>query len=66
MILNHWDLSDRVWSVTKTKQDNDMTDHTSVVHTKNDVELSENLLDPFTKALTRKVFVGHKDSMSFK
>ena len=37
-----------------------MTDHTSVVHTKNDVELSENLLDPFTKTLTRKVFVGHK------
>ena len=26
----------------------------------------ENLVDPFTKILTRKVFVGHRDNIGFR
>ena len=26
----------------------------------------ENLVDPFTKTLTRRLFVGHRDSIGFK
>ena len=38
--LSYRDRLDRVSSVKKTKQDNDMTDHTSVVYIENDTEMS--------------------------
>ena len=37
--LNCWDQSDQVWFVMKTKQNNDMTDHTDAVYIKNEIEL---------------------------
>ena len=37
--LNFWDLFDRVRSVMKTRQDNDMTNRTGAFYTKNDIEL---------------------------
>ena len=37
--LNFWDLFDRVHSVMKTRQDNDMTNRTGAFYTKNDIEL---------------------------
>ena len=37
--LNFWDLFDRVRSVMKTRQDNDMTNRTGALYTKNDIEL---------------------------
>lgn len=36
--LNCWDLSDQVQSVRKTKHDNDVTDRTSTIYTKNKTE----------------------------
>ena len=39
MILNYRDLSDLVWCVMKTKQDNDMIDHIGVVYTENKTKL---------------------------
>ena len=38
--LSYRDRLDRVSSVKKTKQDNDMTDYTSVVYIENDTEMS--------------------------
>lgn len=38
--LNCQDLSDQVWSVMKTRQDIDVTDHIDVVYIKNEIELS--------------------------
>ena len=38
--LSYHDRSNRVWHVTKTKQDKDMTDRTSVVYIENETELS--------------------------
>lgn len=40
MNLSYRDQSDRVWSVMKTRQDNDKIDRTSAVHAKKDTELS--------------------------
>ena len=40
MIINYRDQSDRVQSITKTTQDDDVTDHTGVVYTENNTELS--------------------------
>ena len=40
-ILNYHDWSNRVQSKIKTKQDNNVTDHIGLVHTENDIELSE-------------------------
>ena len=40
MILNYRDQLDQVSTVTKTRQDYDVTDYTGVVYTKNDIELS--------------------------
>ena len=37
--LNYQDLSDRVWSMRKTRQDNDVTDRTGVIYVKNDIRL---------------------------
>ena len=34
--LKFWNLSDYVWSVMKTRQDNDMTNHIGAVYTKNE------------------------------
>lgn len=39
-ILNCQDQLDRVQSVTKTKQDNEVTDHIGVVYAKNETKLS--------------------------
>ena len=39
MILTYHDWSNQVFSVTKTIQDNDMIDRTSVVYVENDIEL---------------------------
>ena len=36
--LNYQDLSNWVWSVMKTKQDNDMTDRTGVIYAKNETK----------------------------
>ena len=36
--LKFWNLSDYVWSVMKTRQDNDMTNHIGAVYTKNEIE----------------------------
>ena len=33
--LNYQDLSDQVWSMMKTKKDNDVIDHTGVIYAKN-------------------------------
>ena len=41
MKLNSQDLSDRVWFVMKTRQDNNVTDGTGVVYTKNNIEQLE-------------------------
>lgn len=38
--LNYWDLLDRVWSVMKSKQDNDVTDLTSVIYVEKKSEQS--------------------------
>ena len=38
--LNHRDQFDEVWSMMKTKLDNDVTNHISVVHTKTKTKLS--------------------------
>ena len=38
--LNYWDISNRVWYVNKTRQDNDMINPIGVVYTKNETELS--------------------------
>ena len=43
MIMNYRNWSDRVQSMTKTRQDNDVTDHTGVEYTKNDIELHNQL-----------------------
>ena len=40
MLMNYRDLSNWVQSVTKTKQDNDVTNHTGVVYAENNIELS--------------------------
>ena len=40
MKLNCHDLFDRVWYVMKTRQDNDMIDHTCMIYVKNDNEIS--------------------------
>ena len=40
MKLSYHEWSDRVQSMTKTKQDNDMTNHIGLVHTKIKMELS--------------------------
>lgn len=40
MKLNYRDQSDRVMYVTKTKQDNDMTDYIGAVYAENDIEPS--------------------------
>lgn len=39
-ILNYWDLLDWVWSVMKSKQDNDVTDLTSVIYVEKKSEQS--------------------------
>ena len=39
MKLRHHDQSDRVLFITKTKQDNNVTDHIGLVYTKNNTEL---------------------------
>lgn len=39
-ILNYWDLLDRVWSVMKRKQDNDVTDLTGVIYVEKKSEQS--------------------------
>ena len=38
--LNYKDLFDRVQSVMKTRQDNNMIDRTDVVYAKNEIDLS--------------------------
>ena len=38
--LNHHDQSDKVWSMTKSRLDNDVTDHTGVVYVEIGIELS--------------------------
>ena len=38
--LNYWYLSNRVWSVKKTRQDNDMPDCIGTIYAKNEIELS--------------------------
>ena len=38
--LNYWDLLDRVWYVTKTRQDNDVTDRVDMFYVENDTKLS--------------------------
>lgn len=43
MILNYHDQSDRVSTVTKTRLENDVTNHIDVVYTKNDIELSRSI-----------------------
>ena len=40
MILNFHDWSDRVQSVTNTKEDNDVINHIGVVYVENDIEIS--------------------------
>ena len=40
MILNCCDWLDKVQSIMKTKQDNDMTNRTDVIYVENDIELS--------------------------
>ena len=39
MILNCQDQADSVWYVTKTRQDNDMSDHIGVVYVEIKIEL---------------------------
>lgn len=39
-ILNSWELLDEVWSLTKTRLDNDMTNRTSAVYVKDEIDLS--------------------------
>lgn len=43
MILNYHDQSNRVSTVTKTRLENDVTNHIDVVYTKNDIELSRSI-----------------------
>ena len=38
--MNYHNWLDRVHSITKTTQDNDVTDHTGVVYVEKDIELS--------------------------
>ena len=38
--LNYCDLSNRVWSMMKPMQENDVTDSTNAVHVKNEINLS--------------------------
>ena len=40
MKLKYHDRTNRVWSMTKTKQDNDVTDHIGAVYTEIGTELS--------------------------
>ena len=37
--LNYRDLSNQVWSMMKTRQENDVTDHIGVFYSKNITEL---------------------------
>ena len=37
--LSCWDRSDCVWSMMKSRQDNDMIDYTSTVYAKNETKL---------------------------
>lgn len=39
-ILNYWDLLGQVWSVMKSKQDNDVTDLTGVIYVEKKSEQS--------------------------
>ena len=39
--LNYHDRLDRVWSMLKTRQDNNLTNYTGVVFAKNYIELLE-------------------------
>lgn len=41
--LSYGDLLDRVRSVTKIRQNNDMIDHIGAVHSQNDTELSSQI-----------------------
>ena len=43
MILNYHDQLEWVHSVEKTKQDNDVIDHTGVIYVKNDAKLSSSI-----------------------
>ena len=38
MILNYQDQSNNVWSMTKTRQDNDVVDHIGPFYAKNKIE----------------------------
>ena len=44
MKLSYRDRSKQVQSVTKTRQDNDMTDRTGTIHAKNENELSGSII----------------------
>ena len=68
MKLSCHDRLERVWSVMKTREDNDLTDHLSVFYSENDIELmllirssadsNENQMDNY--------MIDHKDVVCAK
>lgn len=45
MIMNYRDRSDWVWSMIKTRHNNDVVDHTYIVYAKTKTELYRDLFD---------------------
>lgn len=74
MKLSYYNHLDRLWSVTKTRQDNDVINHIGLVYIKNDNELSgpigpsavndETRHDNDVTNLLRAVYTGNETELS--